>query len=74
MGHVPISPTRPVQYKENMEMRMKHAGAPERFMDSEVDLDEVCPGLNFVRSLVSVYTLMSHCAAELRKYVYSMIE
>ena len=24
-------------------MRMKHAGAPERFMDSEVDLDEVLP-------------------------------
>ena len=24
-------------------MRMKHAGAPERFMDSEVDLDEVWP-------------------------------
>ena len=24
-------------------MRMKHADAPERFMDSEVDLDEVRP-------------------------------
>ncbi len=36
------------QYKENMEMRMKHADAPERFMDSEVDLDEVRPTNSFV--------------------------
>ena len=29
-----------VQYKENLEMRMKYADQPEKFMDSEVDLDE----------------------------------
>ena len=37
-----------LQYKENMEMRMKHADAPERFMESEVDLDEA------VKRLLSV--------------------
>ena len=29
-----------MQYKENMELRMKHASAPEKFMASELDLDE----------------------------------
>ena len=29
-----------VQYKENMELRMKHASTPEKFMASELDLDE----------------------------------
>lgn len=38
------------QYKENMEMRMKHADAPERFMDSEVDLDEAVKRLLAVRT------------------------
>ena len=28
------------QYKENLEMRMKYADQPEKFMESEVDLDE----------------------------------
>lgn len=29
-----------MQYNVNMEMRMKHADAPDKFMESEVDLDE----------------------------------
>lgn len=29
-----------LQYKENLEMRMKYADNPEKFMESEVDLDE----------------------------------
>ena len=29
-----------LQYNVNMEMRMKHADAPDKFMESEVDLDE----------------------------------
>ena len=29
-----------VQYKENMELRMKHTDNPEKFMTSELDLDE----------------------------------
>jgi beta-catenin-like protein 1 len=28
------------KYKDNMEQRMKHAEQPEKFLDSEVDLDE----------------------------------
>ena len=30
----------PAQYKENLEMRMKHADDPQKFLASEVDLDE----------------------------------
>lgn len=30
----------PPQYKENLEARMRYAGQPEKFLDSEVDLDE----------------------------------
>ncbi len=30
----------PPQYKENLEQRMKYTDQPEKFMDSEVDLDE----------------------------------
>lgn len=30
----------PMQYKENMELRMKHTDNPEKFMTSELDLDE----------------------------------
>lgn len=37
-------PTEPapcaMQYKENMELRMKHTENPEKFMTSELDLDE----------------------------------
>ena len=29
-----------LQYKDNLEQRMKYADQPEKFMDSEVDLDE----------------------------------
>jgi hypothetical protein len=29
-----------LQYKENLEMRMKHGEEPQKFMASEVDLDE----------------------------------
>lgn len=29
-----------LQYKDNLEARAKHADAPERFMDTELDLDE----------------------------------
>lgn len=29
-----------VQYKENLEMRMKYADQPAKFMESELDLDE----------------------------------
>jgi hypothetical protein len=30
-----------LQYKENLEMRMKYPDAPEKFLESEVDLDEL---------------------------------
>ena len=43
-------------------MRMKHADAPERFMDSEVDLDEV-----FVSNLPLFIALV--CLGDHRAYV-----
>ncbi len=30
----------PLQFKENLEMRTRYADQPEKFMDSELDLDE----------------------------------
>jgi beta-catenin-like protein 1 len=33
-------PALPLQYKDNLEARMKYSDAPEKFLDSEVDLDE----------------------------------
>jgi hypothetical protein len=40
MMHVAEMGRLAVQYKENMELRMKHTDAPEKFMASELDLDE----------------------------------
>ena len=37
------------KHKDNMEARMKHADAPEKFLDSEVDLDE------HIKSLLQVW-------------------
>lgn len=34
-----------LQYKENLELRLKHAEQPDKFLDSEVDLDEHIKGL-----------------------------
>lgn len=31
---------RTLQYKENLALRLKYADQPDRFLDSEVDLDE----------------------------------
>ncbi len=33
-------PCRTLQYKENLALRLKYADQPDRFLDSEVDLDE----------------------------------
>jgi len=43
-----------LQYKENLELRMKYADNPEKFLDSEVDLDEQVKTLLQVRLCVYV--------------------
>ncbi|KAK9819671.1 hypothetical protein WJX72_000948 [[Myrmecia] bisecta] len=43
------------KYKENMEMRMKHSDAPEKFMDSEVDLDESVRSLQAIAGSPELY-------------------
>ena len=61
------------QYKENLEARMKHADAPEKFMASELDLDEevrrlqaiagypeLYPELVRLGAVPSILTLLSH--------------
>ena len=45
-----------LQYKANMEMRMKHADVPEKFLDSEVDLDESIQQLLGMAGLPDLYT------------------
>ncbi|EIE25166.1 DUF1716-domain-containing protein [Coccomyxa subellipsoidea C-169] len=61
------------KYKENLEARMKHADAPEKFMASELDLDEevrrlqaiagypeLYPELVRLGAVPSILTLLSH--------------
>lgn len=43
------------QARDNLEARIKHADAPERFMDSEVDLDEAVRQLQAVASAPELY-------------------
>lgn len=45
-----------LQYNTNMEMRMKHADAPDKFMESEVDLDEAVQRLVAVAGSPELYT------------------
>ena len=44
-----------MQYKENLEMRMKYADQPEKFMESEVDLDEEVQRLLAVAASPELY-------------------
>ena len=44
-----------MQARDNMAARMKHADAPERFMDTEVDLDEAVRQLQAVASAPELY-------------------
>lgn len=44
-----------VQYKENLEMRMKYADQPQKFMESEVDLDEEVQRLLVVAGSPELY-------------------
>ena len=49
----------PAQYKENLEMRMKHGDDPQKFLASEVDLDEEVHRCGWTR----FYDDASSCAA-----------
>lgn len=44
-----------MQARDNMAARVKHADAPERFMDTEVDLDEAVRQLQAVASAPELY-------------------
>uniref|UniRef100_A0A7S3R3A3 Beta-catenin-like protein 1 N-terminal domain-containing protein n=1 Tax=Dunaliella tertiolecta TaxID=3047 RepID=A0A7S3R3A3_DUNTE len=46
------------KYKENLEQRMKYAEAPEKFLDSEVDLDEQVKSLLQVAGSPDLYPLL----------------
>ena len=46
---------RSTQARDNMAARVKHADAPERFMDTEVDLDEAVRQLQAVASAPELY-------------------
>ncbi|GAX82009.1 hypothetical protein CEUSTIGMA_g9437.t1 [Chlamydomonas eustigma] len=46
------------KYKDNMEQRMKHAEQPERFLDSEVDLDEHIKSLLQVAGSPEMYPIL----------------
>ena len=43
------------QFKENLEARMKYGDAPEKFLDSEVDLDEEVRRLGAVAGSPHLY-------------------
>ena len=51
-----------LQYKENLEMRMKYPDAPEKFLDSEVDLDELVKTLLQVGRVVLWSVVCRLCA------------
>lgn len=53
-NHLAIS-GRPLQFKTNAQMRMKHGDNPERFMDSEVDLATEIKRLFVVASSPELY-------------------
>ncbi len=45
----------PPQFKENLEMRTRYADQPEKFMDSELDLDEEVKKLMAVAGSPELY-------------------
>lgn len=45
----------PPQYNANLEARMKYADQPDRFMESEADLDEAVKALLVVASAPDLY-------------------
>jgi len=47
--------TVPLQYNANLEARMKYADQPDRFMESEADLDEAVKALLVVASAPDLY-------------------
>lgn len=44
-----------MQFKENMEARMKHSEEPQKFMDSELELDDVVKRLMIVAGSPELY-------------------
>ncbi|KAJ9505301.1 hypothetical protein QJQ45_028331 [Haematococcus lacustris] len=46
------------KYKDNLEQRMRHADEPEKFLESEVDLDETVKGLAQVAGSPELYPLL----------------
>lgn len=46
------------KYKENLELRLKHADQPDKFLDSEVDLDEHIKALMQAASTPELYPLL----------------
>ena len=44
-----------MQYKENLEMRTRYADQPEKFMESEVDLDEEVKKLMAIAGTPELY-------------------
>lgn len=45
-----------LQYNTNMELRMKYADQPDKFLESEVDLDEAVKNM-MVRQLLTLFFL-----------------
>jgi beta-catenin-like protein 1 len=75
-----------VQYKENLEARMKHSDNPEKFMASEVDLDEevhrlqaiagspeLYPELIRLGAIPSILALLSHENGDIAASVIELI-
>lgn len=50
-----------LQYKDNMEQRLKYADAPDKFMDSELDLDEHIKSLMQVRTVYRLGVPLVYC-------------
>lgn len=74
------------QFKENMEARMKYADQPDKFMESEVDLDEdvrrlqaiagnpeLYPELIRLNAIPSLLNLLSHENADIAGDVIELL-
>jgi beta-catenin-like protein 1 len=81
-----LMPASVVQFKENMEARMKYADQPDKFMESEVDLDEevrrlqaiagnpeLYPELIRLNAMPSLLNLLSHDNADIAGDVIELL-